>query len=426
VIGVPSLQAMARQILPVDMDAFYASVEQRDDPALRGRPVLVGGSSRRGVVLAASYEARPSGARSAMPMAEALRRCPHAVVVPPRHDRYAEVSSDVFAIFRRYTPLVEGLSLDEAFLDVTASRALFGDGEAIARRIKAEIRHETGLTASAGVATSKFAAKIASDLDKPDGLVVVPEDVEAFLAPLAIERMWGIGPKTAPRLHAAGFATIGDLARADPEVLEGLLGRAGGVHVGPLARGIDPREVDPERAAITIGAEETFERDLVERRALEVRLLDLAGRVARRLLRAGLVGRSLTLKVKYADFKVKTRGLQLAEPVADVSSLHRAALHLLDRAPRGRVRLLGLSVAGLLPAPEPTPAQIALFAEADTERRRRLEAVVLAVGDRFGDKGLVRAGVLEDGAAADPRVARSPTEAIEARRVRREIDPRRR
>jgi DNA polymerase-4 len=397
-----------RVVLHVDMDAFYASVEQRDDPSLRGRPVLVGGSGRS-VVLAASYEARPSGARSAMPMVEARRRCPDAVVVPPRHDRYAEVSAAVFAVFRRYTPLVEGLSVDEAFLDVTGSRALFGAGAVIARRIKDEIRAELGLTASAGVAACKFAAKIGSDLEKPDGLVVVPEDVAAFLAPLPVERMWGVGPKTAVKLREAGFATLGDLAAAAPETLGAVLGEAGAAHVGPLARGIDARPVDPERAALTIGAEETFARDLVDRRALEVELLDLAGRVARRLMRAGLVCRGITLKVKYADFTLKTRSVRLAEAVADVGSLHHAAKALLDRVPPGRVRLLGIAAAGLGPAPEAESG--ALFPEADTARRRRLEAVVLASGDRFGAQGLTRAALLEGSAPRDPRVARSPFEA---------------
>jgi DNA polymerase IV len=405
---------MTRAILHVDMDAFYASVEQRDDPRLRGRPVLVGGRARRGVVLAASYEARKSGARSAIPMAEATRLCPEAIVVPPRHDRYAEVSSEVFAIFRRYTPLVEGVSVDEAFLDVTASRSLFGDGEAIARRIKAEIRGELGLTASAGVAPCKFAAKVASDLDKPDGLVIVGEDVAAFLAPLAIERMWGVGPKTAPKLREAGLSTIGDLARADPDALARVLGRAAIAHVVPLARGVDARAVDPERAAISIGAEETFERDLADRDAQARRLLDLAGRVARRLLRAGLVARGITLKVKYADFKVKSRSVVLPEAIADVTSLHRTAMHLLDRAPGGRVRLLGISVSGLASAPG--SADGALFVEDDVERRRRLDQVVLQVSDRFGAQGLVRAALLEDGGPVDARIARSPFEASPVRR----------
>ncbi|MBZ0119605.1 MAG: DNA polymerase IV, partial [Sandaracinaceae bacterium] len=192
----------ARQILHVDMDAFYASVEQRDEPSLRGKPVIVGGPSRRGVVCAASYEVRPFGVRSAMPMGEAMRRCPHAIVVAPRMERYADVSAQVFAIFRRFTPLVEGLSLDEAFLDVTASRSLFGDGVEVARQIRAAIRSELELTASAGVAPSKFVAKIASDENKPDGLTVVRDgEVESFLAALAIERMWGVGPKAAERLR---------------------------------------------------------------------------------------------------------------------------------------------------------------------------------------------------------------------------------
>jgi DNA polymerase IV len=348
-----------------------------------------------------------------MPMAEALRRCPDAIVVPARHDRYADLSADVFAIFRRYTPLVDGLSVDEGFLDVTASRALFGEGEAIARRIKAEICAELGLTASAGVAPCKFAAKIASDLDKPDGLVVVPKDVAAFLAPLPVDRMWGVGPKTALRLRAAGFATIGDLAAPGAGTLEALLGEAGAAHVRPLARGVDPRTVEPERAALSIGAEETFETDLHERRVLDLRLLDLAVRVARRLLRTGLVSRSITLKVKYANFKLRTRSVHLPEPVADVASLHGAVKVLLDRMPPGAVRLLGISTADLSPAPE--YAAPALFPGEDAERRRRLEAVVLAVGDRYGAQGLVRAALLEEGPPPDPRRARSPFEVDGAR-----------
>jgi DNA polymerase-4 len=237
-----------RKIIHIDMDAFYASVEQNDDPKLRGKPVIVGGPSRRGVVTAASYEARPFGVHSAMPMAEAQRLCPQAIVVPPRMARYAEVSGIVFEIFGRFTPLVEGLSLDEAFLDVTHSQSLFGDGATIARRIKDAVRRETGLVASAGVASSKFVAKVASDLRKPDALVVVPDGEEAaFLAPLVIERMWGVGKKTAPRLHAEGLRLIGDLARADPMRLEQLLG-SWGREVHRLARGEDDRDVVPDVA----------------------------------------------------------------------------------------------------------------------------------------------------------------------------------
>ncbi len=385
-----------RQILHIDMDAFYASVEQRDDPSLRGRPLIVGGPSKRGVVCAASYEVRPFGVRSAMPMADALRRCPQAIVVTPRMARYAEVSAQVFAVFHRFTPLVEGLSLDEAFLDVTGSASLFGDGATIARKIKDIIRAELGLVASAGVASCKFAAKIASDFDKPDGLVVIPAgDLVAFLAPLPIERMWGVGPKAVERLRPAGLTTFRDLAAASLDDLEALLGRAGAVHVQTLARGVDDRPVVPGREAVSIGAEETFEADLVDRRAMELRLLDLAGRVARRLHKAGLEAAGVTLKVKYADFTLKSRSVTLPEPIADTMALFNAAKTLLDRVPGGRVRLLGISAATLSPARGDEAATLSLFPDAAPERRRRLEEVVLKVGDRFGKQGLRRASLLE-------------------------------
>ena len=336
------------------MDAFYASVEQRDDPRLRGKPVVVGGKSRRGVVSAASYEARPFGVRSAMSMVEALRLCPRAIVVEPHMSRYAEVSAAVFAIFRRYTPLVQGLSLDEAFLDVTASRSLFGDGEAIAARIKAEVKSELHLTASAGVARCKFAAKVASDLKKPDGLVVVPEDVAAFLAPMPIERMWGVGPKTSPRLRALGFATLGDLARASSKDLERVLG-AWGLHVSRLARGEDDRDVDPDGLAKSIGAEVTYEHDLFDRAAIEKTLLDHAERVAQRLVAETLSARVVVVKLKYSDFSLRTRRVTLPEPVMDATSLHEAARRLLAEFPSRSlgVRLTGISVAGLELGPPP-------------------------------------------------------------------------
>jgi DNA polymerase IV len=385
-----------RQILHIDMDAFYASVEQRDNPSLRGLPLIVGGPSKRAVVCAASYEVRPFGVRSAMPMADALRRCPQAIVVTPRMARYAEVSAEVFAVFHRFTPLVEGLSLDEAFLDVTGSASLFGDGATIARKIKDIIRAELGLVASAGVASCKFAAKIASDFDKPDGLVVIPaSELKAFLAPLPIERMWGIGPKAVTRLRPAGLTTFRDLAETSLDHLEHLLGRAGAIHVQTLARGIDDRPVVPGREAVSIGAEETFEADLVDRRALELRLLDLAGRVAKRLHKAGLEAAGVTLKVKYADFSLKSRSVTLPEPIADTMGLFNAAKTLLDRVPGGRVRLLGISAATLTPAHGSEAATLSLFPDAAPERRRRLEEVVLKVGDRFGKQGLRRASLLE-------------------------------
>ncbi|HTQ46667.1 MAG TPA: DNA polymerase IV [Polyangiaceae bacterium] len=381
-----------RTILHVDMDAFYASVEQRDDPALRGKPVIVGGRSRRGVVLAASYEVRPFGVRSAMPMAEALRKAPHAIVVPPHRDRYEKASEDAFAIFHRYTPLVEPLSLDEAFLDVTASRSLFGDGETIARSIKRDIREELGLTASAGVAPCKFAAKVASDLRKPDGLVVVPEGgIAEFLAPLPIERMWGVGPKTSPKMRDLGYATIGDLTRAPTETLERVLG-VWGIEVARLARGDDERDVVPDAQAKSIGAEETYEEDLVGADAIAPTLLDHAARVARRLVRAGLSARTVVVKIKYADFSLRTRRTTLSEPVQDTDAIHRAAVEMLDRIPlQGRrVRLTGVSVSGIHDGPPPP----ALFRDESAEKRRRVEEVAKRIADRFGDEGAVTRATL--------------------------------
>lgn len=373
------------------MDAFYASVEQRDDPTLYGKPVIVGGASRRGVVLAASYEVRPFGVRSAMPMREALRRAPNATVVPPRPSRYEEMSAAAFAIFRRYTPLVEPLSLDEAFMDVTASRTLFGDGETIARAIKNQIRSELGLTASAGVASVKFAAKVASDLGKPDGLVVVPPDgVADFLAPLPVERMWGVGPKTAPRVRALGYCTLGDLARAGA-ALERSFGRWGRT-MAALARGDDDRDVDASGARRSIGSEQTYEEDLVGAEAISPALLAHAGRVARRLLEAGASARTIAVKIKYADFTLCTRRVTLSEPVLDTDSIYRAARELLSRVPLEgrRVRLTGLSVSGLVhAAPEPT-----LFTDPRAEGRRKLEAVAAQIVAKYGPEGAVTRATL--------------------------------
>jgi DNA polymerase IV len=380
-----------RQILHVDMDAFYASVEERDAPEHRGKPLIVGGPSRRGVVMAASYAARPSGVRSAMPMAQALRLCPDAVVVRPRMDRYAEVSASVFEIFRAFTPLVEGLSLDEAFLDVTASQSLFGDGEAIARRIKDRIRSELGLPASAGVAPSKFVAKIASDLRKPDALVVVREgEVTSFLEPLPIERMWGVGPKTGPRLRELGFRTLGDLARGKLPVLEGALG-SWGVTVRSLARGEDPREVDPERAAKSVGAEQTYERDLFDKSAIEKTLLEHSARVAQRLVKEGLSARCVVVKLKYADFTLRSRQAMLPEPVADTGSIHRAAKALLAQFPKDRraVRLTGVSVSHISNEPPPP----SLFPDLKAAKGRKLEELISSVEDRLGTR-ITRAELL--------------------------------
>ncbi len=391
-----------RTILHLDLDAFYASVEQLDLPALRGRPVIVGGPTRRGVVCAASYEARRFGVRSAMPTARARRLCPDGVFLPPRFARYAELSERVFEIYRRYTPLVEPLSLDEAFLDVTASRALHGEGRDIARAIKATVRAECGLAVSAGIAEVKLAAKIATDLGKPDGLVEVPEGgVAAFLAPLPVSRLWGVGRVTEEALRRIGVGTIGDLAGMPDAALFAVLGASQARALRALAHGDDPREVVPDEAAKSIGAEDTFGEDLTGRDALGRELLAQAVRVGRRLRAAGQRGRIVTLKVKYSDFAMVTRRTTLERPTDDDGVIHAAARAMLDRLDLVRpVRLTGISVSGL--AGEEDRGQLDLFARAgppgEEERKRRaLNAAVDALAERFGDGAIVRAGVLRSG-----------------------------
>ncbi len=382
------------------MDAFFASVEQRDAPELRGKPLVVGGAARRGVVAAASYEARQYGVRSAMPMAEALRRCRNLVVVPPRGERYAEVSGQVFDVFHKYTPLVEGLSIDEAFLDVTASRSLFGDGATIARLIKQDVFEATGLTCSAGVAPSKFVAKIASDMDKPNGLTVVPDDVAGFLAPLPIERMWGIGPKTAPQLRALGYSTLGDLAKADPASLERALGSWGSA-IRELARGNDARDVIPDRDAKSIGAECTYDVDLTTRDAIARTLLAHASRVAERLTASNLAARAVVVKLKLHDFTLLTRRMTLPAPASDTRTLHDACLQLLDRfsLERAKVRLTGVAAQDLCSA---EPVQPTLFRDEKQDRRRDVENLLLRAKERFGNKPITFATLLED---TTPRAA---------------------
>lgn len=371
---------MSRAIIHVDMDAFYASVEERDDPRLRGRPLIVGGDRRRGVVLAASYAVRPFGVRSAMPMREAVRRAPRAIVVRPRPAAYAEASERVFSIFERYTPLIEPLSLDEAFLDVTASVSLFGAPSEIARQIRAAIREEVHLPASAGIAPNKLVAKIASDLAKPDGqLEVPPDERERFLAPLPIGRLFGVGPKLEARLRALGIQTLGDLAAREPDALVRALGQ-GALELQARARGQDDRPVEPEREAKSLGAEDTFPEDLRGEAALHPHLHAQALRVGRRLRRHQRVARVVVLKVKSADFKTVTRRRTLPEPTDDGQVLFRVASELLaELAPRYAVRLVGVQASGL----EPAALQLGLF-EPETNRRRRLNQTLDAIGAKFG------------------------------------------
>ena len=380
-----------RTVIHFDMDAFFASVEQLDNPNLRGKPVLVGARSRRGVVTAASYEARPTGVGSAMSMVEALRRCPEAIVVPPRRARYSELSSRDFEVFRRYTPLVEGLSVDEAFLDVTGSQALFGDGPEIARRIKQDVSSEIGLTGSAGVAPNKFVAKIASDMDKPDGLTVVPHDGGAeFLAPLPLERMWRVGPKARVKLRAAGLQTIGDLARADVRTLQHLLGSWGPV-ARDLARGLDERPVVVGSPPKSLGSETTFEHDLTTAEALLKPILRQSMQVADRLVNKGLWAQVVTLKIKYGDHRIRTRQARLSRGVADTDAIFEVAGDLLTRfdALDTGVRLTGVSVSSLTKHPDAE-----LFPDEERARRERLAATTRALRERFGAAGVTRASLI--------------------------------
>jgi len=382
-----------RTVIHFDMDAFFASVEQLDNPDLQGLPVLVGARSRRGVVTAASYEARPTGVRSAMSMVEALRRCPDAVVVPPRRARYSELSGRVFEVFRRYTPLVEGLSVDEAFLDVTGSRTLFGEGPEIARLLKEDVCSQIGLTGSAGVASNKFVAKIASDLDKPDGLTVVPAGGEAeFLAPLPLERMWRVGPKARVRLRAAGLETIGDLARTDLLTLEQLMGSWGPV-ARELAQGIDERPVVVGAPPKSLGSESTFEEDLTTIDALLKPILRQSMQVADRLVNRGLWAQVVTLKLKYGDHRIRTRQARLSRAVSDTDAIFHAAGELLSRfdAIEDGVRLTGVSVSSLT-----NELDAELFPDVERERRERLAATTRALRERFGSAGVTRASLISD------------------------------
>lgn len=341
---------MHRRILHVDMDAFFASVEQRDKPELRGKPIVVGGTpGGRGVVAAASYEARKFGIHSAMPASRALRLCPDLIFVRPDFGRYKAASEQIFEIFHSWTPHVEGLSLDEAFLDVTENLRGVPTGTEVARQLRAEIFETTGLTASAGVAPVKFVAKIASDYRKPDGLTVVrPDQVLDFIHPLPVEKLWGVGPATAKRLHAVGLRTIGDVyARKEHELVEALGSQ--GRWLATLSRGEDPRPVRSRRGRKSISAERTFAQDILERSALEDVLGDQAQRVAESLKSKGWVARTVVLKLRYDDFSTLTRSKTLDRPVGAVEAIQSTGLALLSKTDAGLrpVRLIGLGVSGL-------------------------------------------------------------------------------
>lgn len=381
-----------RAILHVDMDAFFASVEVREDPDLRGKPVLVAGAGRRGVVCAASYEARVFGCHSAQPTAVALRRCPQAVVVPPRHSLYSEASSQVFEIFRRYSPLVEGLSIDEAFIDVTGTEKLFGPPRAVADSIRRDVFEQThGLTCSVGIASVKFVAKIASAFDKPDGVTeVLPGHEVEFLGVLPIKKLWGVGPKMAEKLTRRGIKTVGDLARIDPKQLENEYGEHG-AFLSRLSRGIDPRGVTPGRRAKSIGHEDTFHDDEVDLPGLHRRLLSQCQRVADRLVRAHLKGRRVTIKIRDTTFRTQTRQTTLEVPTYSAKVLYRTACELLSKLEieGRRFRLTGVSVSGFEDRPEPD--QLSLLADPSQPQHAqddRLQEVLSAVRTKFGSEKL--------------------------------------
>jgi len=384
------MERWPRVIAHADMDAFYASIEQLDDPALRGKPLLVGPNSNRGVVLTASYEARPAGVGSAMPMALARRRCPEALIVPPRFERYREISRMVMEVFADFSPAVEALSLDEAFLDMTGSAHIFGAPHVFARKLKDAVADRTGgLTVSVGVSGSKYVAKVASSHGKPDGLTVVaPECARDWLAPQSVGVLWGAGPKLQGKLKALGLDTVGQVAAADPRSLAAALGKVG-LHLHALARAEDPRSVEAGRAARSLSSEQTLEVDVRSRDEIRFHLRQAAEKVARRLRKHGYLARGVRLKLKRSDFRLLTRQTVLAEPSQSGERLWQACVALLNELDdTGPFRLVGVGAFDLAPAGEAT--QLDLLS-GTAVRAQRLEAVLDALEDRFGPGAVHRA-----------------------------------
>jgi DNA polymerase-4 len=383
----------ARAILHIDMDAFYASVEEQDRPELKGKPLIVGGTGGRGVVAAASYAVRRYGVRSAMPIASALRLCPDAIVVHPRMARYKEISGQVFAIFHEFTPLVEGLSLDEAFLDVTASRQLLGRSDAIGAEIRRRIAKQTGLTASVGIAPNKLLAKIASDLNKPDGMCRIDAgNLREILDPLPIHKLFGVGRKTLPTVLAAGICTFGDARVAGEEVLWRAFGKHGNA-MRDRASGLDDRPVEPDREEKSISAEETFDTDIRAATQLTAQLAHLADRTASRLRAHGLLAGRVSVKIRRGDFTTYTRQRFLKPPTQDTAVVSAAAEALLcawlTSQPRAAVRLLGVGVSDLQ-----SLRQSDLFSNPLPQPGSRLDSAVDGIRDRFGEGLLTRASLL--------------------------------
>jgi len=390
-------QVQSKHIIHLDMDAFYPSVEVLDNPALNGKPVIVGGSKERGVVSSASYEARKFGIHSAQPMAEARRRCPDGIFLPVRMSRYKEVSKRVFEIFHRFTPLVEIVSIDEAFLDVTGSTRIFGQPENIAKMIKKTILIQTGLTVSAGVAPSKFVAKIASDIDKPDGLTVVPlNGIREFLDPLPVKKMWGVGKMTQLTLRRLNIKSFRDLRRTPVTFLEKKFGKRG-VKMHLLAMGVDERDVMPKHDVKSMGHEQTFLHDITSLDVAEKELLALGNKVARRMRHKGVTGKTVTLKVKYNDFVQITRSTTLPKPTDDGLEIYSTVCRLLEKTEVTikPIRLLGISLSHLNFLGIGT--QLSLFdQDPSSQKRQRLNTALDSLYEKFGDQSVLPGTLLDD------------------------------
>ena len=385
------MERWPRIVLHADMDAFYAAVEQLDDPSLRGKPLLVGPNSGRGVVLTASYAARPFGVGSAMPMSKAKRLCPQAIVVAPRFERYSEISKQVMGVFGDFSPDVEPLSLDEAFLEMTGSEAIFGGPQEMGRKLKEAVREATGgLTVSVGISGTKYVAKVASDYRKPDGLTVVrPADVKDWLAPLSVRALWGVGPKTGERLAALGLDTIGDVAAAEFEWLKRVLGENGGTHLYRLAHGQDARRVQRSRRMRSVGSERTLAEDISDRAAIQEHLRSSAESIGRRLRRKRWFARGVRVKLKTASFQLMTRQRVLDPPTDVGAQLYAAAVPLLDAFDCTEpFRLVGLAAYDLVRPDD--PLQLDLFAGGPS-KRRDAEVAMDSIRDRFGSAAVQRA-----------------------------------
>lgn len=380
-----------RYILHVDMDAFYASVEQMDNPSLKGKPVIVGGTvQQRGVVAAASYESRKFGIHSAMPTSQALKLCPHVILLPVRMERYAELSRQIIKIFNDYTPEVEQLSLDEAFLDVTGSTTLFGSAEKIGREIKNRIKTETGLTASVGIAPNKFLAKMASDLQKPDGFVIITEEnKQSILDPLDVSKIWGVGKVTARHLYDYGIRTVEQLRKSPLNYLQSILGNQA-EDILLLAQGIDSRPVEASREAKSISAEETFPQDIIDKNVLLEILFKQVEEVAARLREEKLEGKTITLKLRYKDFRTVTRSHTFENQTNVSKTLWREAKSVFEKwylESAGQLRLLGFGVSGLA---QQGSGQKLLFSEPQDNKQKKIDEVFDKIKRKYGDDSVQR------------------------------------